>query len=214
MCVYYRGRSSMGNARSATPPMSSSTGNVRSVTPTMSPRAGNVRSTTSPMSSRASSPVSLLSLVPSNHQGVSSNINELIDVIIYPDDISTSIDDSSSIADSVACEGSKDSQKIKSKNSSVKRKKVVPDSDNFAKKKQKNDDAVSGFLEQSTSALSNLAKAVQNSMSESATLKIDEQKHKNPFADTIFVAFDQVPVAQQMDCLIAILNIIKTYQNA
>jgi len=204
----------MGNVHSATPPMSSSTGNVRSVTPTMSPRTGNVYSTTSPMSSRASSPVSL-SLVPSNHQGVSSNINELIDVIIYPDDISTSIDDSSSIAyDSVACESSKDSQNIKSKNSSVKRKKVVPDSDNFAKKKQKDDDVVSGYLKQSTSALSNLAKAVQNSMSESATLKIDEQKHKNPFADTIFVAFDQVPVAQQMDCLIAILNIIKTYQNA
>lgn len=51
-------------------------------------------------------------------------------------------------------------------------------------------------------------------MSESATLKIDEQKHKNHFADTIFVAFDQVPVTQQMNCLIAILNIIKTYQNA
>lgn len=71
-----------------------------------------------------------------------------------------------------------------------------------------------GLLEQSTSALSNLAKAVQNSISESATLKVDEQKHKNPFAETIFVAFDQVPVVQQMDCLIATLNTIKNFQKA
>lgn len=170
---------------------------------------GNLRSATPPVSPRASSPVSLLSSVPS------PTTEEFIDIVVNADNIPITIDNGSSTAcDSAASGGSINPQTIKSKNSSgVKRKKVVPDLDSFAKKKQKNDDAVGGLLEQSTSALSNLAKAVQNSISES-TIKVDEQKHNNPYAETIYVAFDQVPVVQQMDCLIAILNMIKTYQNA
>lgn len=97
---------------------------------------GNVHSATPPMSPRASSPVSLLSPVPSNHRGVSPTTEEYIDLVVNVDDIPISIDDSSStVCDSAACEGSTNPKKMKSKNSSVaKRKKVVPDLDKFAKK--------------------------------------------------------------------------------
>ncbi|KAL6268046.1 hypothetical protein P5V15_001130 [Pogonomyrmex californicus] len=77
------------------------------------------------------------------------------------------------------------------------------------KKKQKND--VENLLAQST--LINLATVVHKSISESVPNKINEHKYKsNPYAESILVAFDQVPVMKQVDCLIATLNVIKSYQ--
>ncbi|KAL0120442.1 hypothetical protein PUN28_008268 [Cardiocondyla obscurior] len=80
-------------------------------------------------------------------------------------------------------------------------------------RKKKINNSVNCSLEQSTSALSKLIKTVKSSISESIILKVDQQKTKNPFAETIFVAFDQVPAVQEIDCLIDILNMIKTYHN-
>ncbi|KYN50283.1 hypothetical protein ALC62_09670 [Cyphomyrmex costatus] len=120
------------------------------------------------------------------------------------------------IDNNISSESSRSYDYVKSKpetNSVIlKKKKVVPDLDAFAKKRQKNDSHVENLLAQSTSVLNNLATVVHKSISKCSPDEINEQKYKaNLFAESIVAAFDKVPIMKQVDCLIAILNIIKTY---
>ncbi|KYN08266.1 hypothetical protein ALC62_00749 [Cyphomyrmex costatus] len=120
------------------------------------------------------------------------------------------------IDNNISSESSRSYDYVKSKPETnsvlLKKKKVMPDLDAFAKKRQKNDSDVENLLAQSTSVVNNLTTVVHKSISKCSPDEINEQKYKaNPFAESIVAAFDKVPIMKQIDCLIAILNIIKTY---
>ncbi|XP_018398784.1 PREDICTED: uncharacterized protein LOC108771231, partial [Cyphomyrmex costatus] len=106
------------------------------------------------------------------------------------------------IDNNISSESSRSYDYVKSKpetNSVIlKKKKVVPDLDAFAKKRQKNDSHVENLLAQSTSVLNNLATVVHKSISKCSPDEINEQKYKaNLFAESIVAAFDKVPIMKQ-----------------
>ncbi|KAL6255545.1 hypothetical protein P5V15_013885 [Pogonomyrmex californicus] len=148
---------------------------------------GNVNFSTSSTlstSSEISSPTSSQPSISSKVCNIDFVQNDSVDIVV---------DDTSSTNESTACSDS-----------------TIVEIKYFCKKK-KND--VENLLAQSTSALTNLATVVHKSISESVSNKINEHKYKsNPYAESILVAFDQVPVIKQVDCLIATLNVIKSYQ--
>ncbi|XP_025073107.1 LOW QUALITY PROTEIN: uncharacterized protein LOC105423127 [Pogonomyrmex barbatus] len=167
---------------------------------------GNVNFSTSSTlstSSEISSPISSQPSISSKVCNIDFVQNDSVDIVV---------DDTSSTNESTACSDSTTVEiKPETKSVLLKKKKVIPDLDIFAKKNKKND--VENLLAQSTSALTNLATVVHKSISESVSNKINEHKYKsNPYAESILVAFDQVPVIKQVDCLIATLNVIKSYQ--
>jgi len=84
---------------------------------------------------------------------------------------------------------------------------LVPPLDNFAKKKKATNERLEDLLSKSSQAVSDLATAYKNGRSE------EKKENSDPNAAVTAQALKSVTPENQMSCLIAVLQLIESFQH-